>query len=147
METHIVYLLCFLVPTTTPWLAHSRIKGLYKIAHANHFFFTKLVCNLMFSTQFNSAFKHRDIQSMSQNNRFEIYAIKPLVHRLILIPNRFHVPHFLLGHNGLITFSIFMRVCQIDAKGQIIAKEGNYQFPRLRVEALGFGIWGTMNDV
>ena len=34
-----------------------------------------------------------------------------------------HVPNFSLGHNGLITFSIFMRVCQIDAKGQIIAKE------------------------
>ena len=38
----------------------------------------------------------------------------------------FHVPNFALGHNGLITFSIFMRVCQIDAKGQIIAKEENY---------------------
>ena len=35
----------------------------------------------------------------------------------------FHVPNFALGHNGLITFSIFIRVCQIDAKGQIIAKE------------------------
>ena len=38
----------------------------------------------------------------------------------------FHVPKFSLGHNGLITFSIFIRVCQIDAKGQIIAKEENY---------------------
>ena len=28
----------------------------------------------------------------------------------------FHVLNFVLGHNGLITFSIFMRVCQIDAK-------------------------------
>ena len=37
-----------------------------------------------------------------------------------------HVPNFALGHNGLITFSIFMRVCQIDAKGQIIPKEENY---------------------
>ena len=37
-----------------------------------------------------------------------------------------HVPNFELGHNGLITFSIFMRVCQNDAKGQIIAKEENY---------------------
>ena len=37
-----------------------------------------------------------------------------------------NVPYFTLGHNGLITFSIFMRVCQIDAKGQIIAKEENY---------------------
>ena len=37
-----------------------------------------------------------------------------------------HVPNFSLGHNGLITFSMFMRVCQIDAKGQIIAKEENY---------------------
>ena len=37
-----------------------------------------------------------------------------------------HVPNFALGHNCLITFSIFMRVCQIDAKGQIIAKEENY---------------------
>ena len=36
-----------------------------------------------------------------------------------------HVPNFALGHNGLITFSIFVRVFQIDAKGQIIAKEGN----------------------
>ena len=31
-----------------------------------------------------------------------------------------------LAHNGLITFSIFIRVCQIDAKGQIITKEENY---------------------
>ena len=38
----------------------------------------------------------------------------------------FHVPNFSLGHNGIITFSIFMRVCQIDAKGQIIAKEESY---------------------
>ena len=37
-----------------------------------------------------------------------------------------HVPNFSLGHNGIITFSIFMRVCQINAKGQIIAKEENY---------------------
>ena len=36
-----------------------------------------------------------------------------------------HVPNFSLGHNGLITFTIFMRVCQIDAKGQIIVEE-NY---------------------
>ena len=36
-----------------------------------------------------------------------------------------HVPNFALDHNGLITFSIFMRVCQIDVKGQIIAEE-NY---------------------
>ena len=36
-----------------------------------------------------------------------------------------HVPNFALGHNGLITFSIFMRVCQINAKGQIIVEE-NY---------------------
>ena len=28
-----------------------------------------------------------------------------------------HIPDFALGHNVLITFSIFMRVCQIDAKG------------------------------
>jgi len=38
----------------------------------------------------------------------------------------FHVPNFALGQNGLITFSIFMRFCQIDAKGQILAKEENY---------------------
>ena len=38
----------------------------------------------------------------------------------------YHVPNFSLGHNGLITFSIFIRVCQIDAKGQIISKEENY---------------------
>ena len=37
-----------------------------------------------------------------------------------------HVPNYSLGFNGLITFSIFMRVCQIDAKGQIISKEENY---------------------
>ena len=37
-----------------------------------------------------------------------------------------HVLNFSIGHNGLITFSIFMRVCQIEAKGQIIAKEENY---------------------
>ena len=37
----------------------------------------------------------------------------------------FHVPNFSLGHNGIITFSIFI-ICQIDAKGQIIAKEENY---------------------
>ena len=37
-----------------------------------------------------------------------------------------HVPNFGMGHNGLITFSIFMRVFQIDAKGQINAKEENY---------------------
>ena len=37
-----------------------------------------------------------------------------------------HIPNFALGHNGLITFAIFMRVCQIDAKGQIIAKEEIY---------------------
>ena len=58
-----------------------------------------------------------------------------------------HVPNFALGHNGLITFSIFKRVCQIDAKGQIIAKEENYQFPMLGVEALAFGISGIINDV
>ena len=40
-----------------------------------------------------------------------------------------------------------MRVCQIDGKGQIIAKEENYLFPRLGVEALGFGIMGEINDV
>ena len=39
---------------------------------------------------------------------------------------RFHVLNFSWGHNGLIKFSMFMRVCQIDAKGQIIAKEENY---------------------
>ena len=38
----------------------------------------------------------------------------------------FHVPNFSLGHNGLITFYIFIRVCQIDGKGQIIAKEETY---------------------
>ena len=38
----------------------------------------------------------------------------------------FNVPNFELGHNGLITFTIFMRVCQIGSKGQIIAKEENY---------------------
>ena len=38
----------------------------------------------------------------------------------------FHVPNFSFGNNGLVTFSIFMRVCQIDAKGQIIAKKENY---------------------
>ena len=59
----------------------------------------------------------------------------------------FHVPNFSLDHNGIITFSIFMRVFQIDAKGQIIAKEENYYFHRLGVEALGFGKRGTMNDV
>ena len=37
-----------------------------------------------------------------------------------------HVPNFSLGQNFLITFSIFMRVCQIDDKGQKIAKEENY---------------------
>ena len=37
-----------------------------------------------------------------------------------------HIQKFSLGCNGLITFSILMRVCQIDAKGQIIAKEENY---------------------
>ena len=37
-----------------------------------------------------------------------------------------HVPNFSLGHNFLITFSIFIIFCQIDAKGQIIAKEENY---------------------
>ena len=37
-----------------------------------------------------------------------------------------HVPNFALGHNVLITFSIFMRVPQIDAKGQLIANEENY---------------------
>ena len=58
-----------------------------------------------------------------------------------------HVQNFALGHNGLITFVIFMRVCQIDAKGQIIAKEENYYFPRLGVEDLGYGIRGTINDV
>ena len=36
---------------------------------------------------------------------------------------------------------------QIDAKGQIIAKEENHQFPRLGVEALRFGVRGTINDV
>ena len=58
-----------------------------------------------------------------------------------------YVPNFALGHNGLITFSIFMIVCQIDAKGQIIAKEENHYFPRLGVEALGLGISETINDV
>ena len=38
----------------------------------------------------------------------------------------YHAQKFSLGHNVLITFSIFMRVFQIDAKGQIIAKEENY---------------------
>ena len=38
----------------------------------------------------------------------------------------FHVLNFALGHNGIITFTIFMRVFQIDDKGQIIAKEENY---------------------
>ena len=42
----------------------------------------------------------------------------------------YHVPNFALGHNGLIIFSIFMRVCQIDAKGQIIAKEKITSFIR-----------------
>ena len=37
-----------------------------------------------------------------------------------------NVPNFELDHNGLITFSTFMRVFQIDAKGQIISKEENY---------------------
>ena len=37
-----------------------------------------------------------------------------------------HVPDFAFGQNGLITFAIFTRVCQIDAKGQIIDKEENY---------------------
>ena len=40
-----------------------------------------------------------------------------------------------------------MIVCQIDAKGQIIAKEENCCFLRLGVEALGFGIRGKINDV
>ena len=35
----------------------------------------------------------------------------------------YHVPNFALAHNVLITFSIFMRVFQIDAKGQIISEE------------------------
>ena len=39
---------------------------------------------------------------------------------------RCHVPNFSWGHIGVIKFSMFMRVCQIDAKGQIIAKEKNY---------------------
>ena len=55
--------------------------------------------------------------------------------------------HLENGGNGLITFSIFMRVCQMDAKGQIIAKKENYKFPRLGVKAFGFGIRGTINDV
>ena len=38
----------------------------------------------------------------------------------------FHVPNFKLGHNGLITFCIFMIFCEIDAKGQSISKEENY---------------------
>ena len=38
----------------------------------------------------------------------------------------FHVPNFALGQNFLIILSIFMRVCQIVTKGQIIAKEENY---------------------
>ena len=38
----------------------------------------------------------------------------------------FHVPNFSLGQNVLVTFSIFIRVFQIDAKGEIIAKEENY---------------------
>ena len=50
---------------------------------------------------------------------------------------KFHVPNFSLGHNGLITFTIFLRFCQIDTKGQIIANE----------KYLGFGIRGIMNDV
>ena len=37
-----------------------------------------------------------------------------------------HVPNFPLGHNGLITSAIFIRVFQIHAKGQILAKEENY---------------------
>ena len=37
--------------------------------------------------------------------------------------------------------------CQIDVKGQIIAKEENYWFPRLGMEALGFRIRETINDV
>ena len=44
----------------------------------------------------------------------------------MLCYENFHVPNFSLGHNGLITFTIFMRVFQIDVKGQIIAKEENY---------------------
>ena len=31
-------------------------------------------------------------------------------------------PNFALGHNGLNHLAILMLVCQIDAKGQIIAK-------------------------
>ena len=38
----------------------------------------------------------------------------------------FHVPNFALGHNFVIIFSIFIRVFQIDAKGQILANEENY---------------------
>ena len=37
----------------------------------------------------------------------------------------FHVPNIALGHNGLIIFPIFVILYQIDAKGQIIAKEEN----------------------
>ena len=37
-----------------------------------------------------------------------------------------HVPNFEMVKNGLITFSILIIVCQIDAKGEIIAKEENY---------------------
>ena len=58
-----------------------------------------------------------------------------------------HVPNFELDHNGLITFSIFMRFCQIDAKGQIIAKEENYQHLRLGLESSWLGIRETINDL
>ena len=40
-----------------------------------------------------------------------------------------------------------MRFFQIDAKGQIIVKEENYEFPRLGVESFAFRIRGTINDV
>ena len=49
-----------------------------------------------------------------------------LIRNLVLAYMQCHVPNFSLGHNGLITFAIFIRVCQIDAKGQINAKEENY---------------------
>ena len=59
----------------------------------------------------------------------------------------FSFPKFCIGSQCTNHIYIFMIVFQIDAKGQIIAKEENYYFPRLRVEALGFGIRGTINDV
>ena len=49
-----------------------------------------------------------------------------LLHGEIPHKGNCHVSNFALGHNGLIIFFIFMRVCQIDGKGQIISKEENY---------------------